>query len=196
MIVAAQATSSAEQSNRFQMEIAPGLDLDGQIDVINAVGNLWKSLPQKLDISDEGFSGTIVTADGNEIEFEGHFKNTGPKWSCSVKWTGSSETESTFILLSYVMPVDQIQNAEIRSDAKLISFAKMLEDTATLTNLAAVSDFTLGPIDNTTVAFTFGSPMDVQAVRLGDKMSVRILLSPQKEPLPTTGEVAWTLEKL
>ncbi len=195
LIAIAQAANSAEQPNSFSMEVAPGLELAGQIDVINSVGNLWKPLTQNLEISAGGFSGTLVTAEGKEIKFEGSFKKAASKWACSVKWESESETPDTFLLLSYIMPLDQVRNAEIRSDARVVSFAKIIENTPCLSNLSGVSEFTLGPIDNATIAFTVANPMDVQAVQLGENMCVRILLSPQKEPLPVSGNAEWTLEK-
>ena len=194
-IANAQAATGAEHPNTFHQGVAPGLEFAGQIDVINAVGNLWKPLAQKLQISDEGFAGTIVTAEGKEIKFEGSFKNTGAKWDCSVKWDAESETPDTFLLLSYTMPLDQVRNAEIRADARVISFVKMIEQTPTLTNLAGASEFTLGPVDGVTIDFTLASLMNVQAVQLGENMCVRILLSPQKDPLPASGSAEWTLEK-
>ena len=194
-IATAQAATGAEHPNSFPQKVAPGLEFSGQIDVINAVGNLWKPLAQILEISDEGFAGTIVTAEGKKIKFDGSFKNAGAKWACSVKWEAESETPDTFILLSHTMPLDQVRNAEIRSDAQVISFAKMLEQTPTLTNLAGASEFTLGPVDGATIDFTLYSPMNVQAVQFGENMCVRILLSPQKDPLPASGSAEWTLEK-
>jgi hypothetical protein len=186
---------AADRTSAFQMEVAPGLELAGQVEILSDADGSWKGLAEKLERTDDGFAGTLTKPGGGQIKFEAKYKKAGQKWDCAVKWEGDSETPSAFIIVSYNVPIDQAKDCELRSGKGVVSFTKMIDQIPALTNFENASEFTMGPILNSTMQFAMGNPSSVQAILLRDEVRVRIIMTRPKDALPASGSVQWTVEK-
>jgi len=186
---------AAESPSDFVIPVDSGPELSGQIAIMSMAGGNWKNLGQKLEKTDDGFQGTLTAPGGGEIKIESHYKKVGKKWACSLKWQSDSETPQVFILANYIIPMEQLKGATMVAGKQDISFDKMIEKIPTRNNFSAVSEFTLGPIEGTTLQFTLQDQSEVAALLLGDNIYVRTFLTPMMETLPASGNVEWTVEK-
>jgi hypothetical protein len=179
----------------FVMPVDSAIELSGQIAVINSADGAWKALAQKLEKTDDGFKGAVVGPDGKDINLDGQIRQNGKKWTGSVKWNAGSEIPSAFLLLTYIIPMDQLAGTTMVSGKEDISFEKMAQKIPTRNNFTNVTEFTLGPISGATLNFSINSPSEVQALILGDNMYIRIYLTPSREPLASSGSAEWSVEK-
>jgi len=185
----------AADVTNFVMPVDSAIELSGQIAAINSADGAWKPLTQKLEKTDDGFKGALVGPDGKDINLEGQIKQNGGKWTGSAKWNAGSEIPSSFLLLTYIIPMDQLAGAAMISGKEEISFEKMAQKVPTRNNFTNVTEFTLGPTSGATLNFSINSPSEVQALILGDNMYIRIFLTPSKEPLAPSGSAEWSVEK-
>jgi len=183
-----------DHASLFQMEVASGLELSEHIGIIDDEDQ-WKGLAEKLDRTDAGFAGTLAKPDGGEIKIEAAHKKSGKKWDCSVKWESGSDNPSSFVIITYTIPLDQARDVELTSGKGVISFTKLIEQIPTLNSMPNVSEFTLGPISGSTLQFSMSAPSSVEVILGPDAVIIRLFMTPTKEPLPTSGSVQWTVEK-
>ena len=186
---------AAESPLSFVLQIDSGPELSGKVGITSTADGSWKPLKQSLDKTDDGFQGSLFTADGKEIKIESRYKKAGAKWVCSIKWQSESETPSVFIGAEYVFPQDQLKSATMVSGKNEVSFDKMIEKLPTGNAFSNVSEFTLSPIEGSTLQFTLPDQSQVEALLLGENFYVRTFLTKPNETLPASGTVEWTVEK-
>lgn len=186
---------AAEAPLAFTLPVDSGPELSGQVAIMNMAEGVWKPLAQKLEKTDDGFQGTLTAPGGGEIKIEGHYKNAGAKWVCSLKWESDAETPQAFILANYIIPMDQLRAATMISGKQEISFDKIIEKIPTRNTFSGISEFTLGPIEGVTLRLTVPEQSEVAALLLGENIYVRTFLTPMKKTLPASGTVQWTVEK-
>ena len=177
----------------FPMDSGP--ELTGVVSITSSADGTWKPLKESLQKTEDGFQGTLTTPEGKEIKIEGHYKKTGAKWECSIKWESESDTPLLFIAAHYLFTTDQLKEATITSGKGGVVFEKMIDREPTGNVVSGVSEFTLGPVEGATFHFTLPESTLVEAVLIGDNIHVRTFLTPTHETLPASGTVEWTVEK-
>ncbi len=185
----------AADATTFSMPVDPALELSGQIGAISNAEGTWKPIDQNLQKMEDGFEGSLVGPGGKAIKLESQIKQDGAKWTGVVKWEAESEIPSVFLLLSYIIPMDQLEGATMVSGKEDISFEKMAQKIPTRNNFSNATEFLLGPVSGQMLNVSMSNPSEVQALILGDNMYIRIYLTPSKETLPTSGTAEWAVEK-
>ncbi len=115
----------------------------------------------------------------------------------SVKWANAPELDQTFLMLVLVLPVDQVKEAELISGKQSISIPKLLNNEPARSNFQQSSSFTFGPVEGRQMTFDSQTLMDVDVAVMRDKdfVHVRLVLTPRKSALPSSGETTWTISQ-
>ncbi len=171
-----------------------GTEVPAVLEVIDESTTNWKPLPVAVTLSADGFNASVTTPSGTST-VEGKFEKQDKSVRCSVKWDGASEVADTFMMLTLIFPVDQVSDALVTSGEQSISFSKLINGEPARGNFNQVASFTMGPVGNQQIAFACEQPLDVGVVIMKDKdfAHVRLGLTPRKSALPSSGQVAWTM---
>lgn len=191
----AAAQAAPPKNSIFDIDLENGLVLSAQIEAIDTSTGNWKPMTEKLEPMENGFNGSFVTAEGNDIQVQCKLGRLGEQVTGSISWESPEEVPSAFLLLTLIIPLDQVADATMVSGDQTISFEKMIAQIPTRNNFSGSNGFLLSPVSGETVEFVFDQASDVQALVLGENMYIRINLSPAKEPIPATGTAGWTVGK-
>ena len=153
----------------------------------------WKSFPGRLEEGDKEFSGTFKGPDGEELEVTGTIQTAPKTWETTLKWKTDAEIPKAFLISTCALSQDQFETAKISSGAKNISFEKIFGGLPAVTSMAKVTDFMIMPSDGANLNFTFDNPIDIEVVRMGEKIDLRIFITPSGGDLPAEGSLNWKI---